>query len=118
MSKDKTRKKFKAESDAVDTLLRDLMAKPDGRLLIWWLLSITNYGQQPFTSNALTTAFNCGVLDVGQRILARVLSIAPEGYIKLLEERKNGPGNDSGRYDYTDPRGVVDSDTSDDGNDN
>lgn len=96
-------KAVKAESDAIDTVLRDLLSRRDGRLLVWWLLTISNHGQQPFSANALTTAFNCGVFNVGQQLLARILSIDPQGYVKMLQDRAEEVEQPGG-YDYVDPR--------------
>lgn len=96
-------KAVKAESDAVDIVLKDLLARKDGRLFIWWVLTITNHGQQPFSANALTTAFNCGVFNVGQQVLARILDIDAQGYVKMLQDRAETIEQPGG-YDYHDPR--------------
>jgi hypothetical protein len=43
-------------------------------------------GQQPFANNALQTAFACGELNVGQRVLDRITSVSPEGYLEMMKE--------------------------------
>lgn len=76
------------QTDREDAI-RALLATVKGRRFIWWLLEVGKEGIQPFTANALTTAFNCGELNVGKQILAQVIEIDPEGYLRLLKERQD-----------------------------
>jgi hypothetical protein len=46
-------------------------------------------GLQPYANNALNTAFNCGELNVGQRILDRIISVSPEGYLLMMKENND-----------------------------
>jgi hypothetical protein len=64
-------------------------ATREGRLFLWWLLSIGQVGQQPFTANALNTAFNCGELNVGNQILARLIDVDPAIYVRMQQENLN-----------------------------
>lgn len=100
---ERQQKAIKAESDAVDTALKDLLASRSGRLFVWWLLDITNHGQQPFTTNALSTSFNCGVLNVGQQLLARLLAVDAAGYLRMLHERTETAEPVPGGYDSDGP---------------
>jgi len=77
-----------------DKILRDgavgaLLADAGGRKYLWWLLEISGVGQQPFASNALTTSFNCGQLNVGQQILAHLMEINPAGYVQMMKEQQD-----------------------------
>lgn len=62
------------------------LANVEGRKFLWWLLEIGKIGNQPYAGNALNTAFACGELNVGQRILDRIISVSPEGYLIMMKE--------------------------------
>ena len=70
---------------AVGALLEHL----HGRRFLWWLLEVGAVGRQPFTGNELTTAFACGELNVGQRILERIINTSAAGYVAMLQEKQN-----------------------------
>lgn len=98
--------------------LRECMRSPSGRKFLWWLLEIGKVGLQPFTSNALNTAFQCGELNVGNQILAKILEVDPAVYVQMQQENLNaynalvdpaagmehggGFGTSPGRYDHPD----------------
>lgn len=77
----------KADADAEDAALSSLLASFEGRKFLWKLLRIGGVGRQPFTSNALTTSFNCGELNVGQQILDHIISVDPAGYVRMMKEQ-------------------------------
>lgn len=100
----------------IDNAVAKCLKGKEGRRFLWWLLQIGKVNQQPFTMDARTTAFNCGELNVGNQILARITQVQPAGYLQMQEENLNeynarvradtsrsdaGPGPDSsaGRYD-------------------
>lgn len=64
-----------------------LMASREGREYIWWLLSISKIGNQPFSSDPLQMAFNCGELNVGNTVLAHLLENCPDGYMQMQKEQ-------------------------------
>lgn len=76
-----------------DKFLQTALATREGRDYFYWLLGVCQIGQQPFTNNALSTAFNCGVLNVGQQVQAHIIETAPSMFLTMLteqeEERKN-----------------------------
>lgn len=76
-----------------DKVIRALLATAEGRDYVWWLLEIGKVGLQPFGGNALLTAFSCGELNVGQRILDHILGTDPDGYIQLLKARNDARRN-------------------------
>jgi len=109
----KARRYEKLDEDAINKATTALLRSPDGRKFVGWLLDITRYGQQPFTGNALSTAFACGELNVGQQFLARATDVDPEGFLAFLKERAhdddartldlNGTTSGPDRNNYYDP---------------
>ena len=79
---------------AIDEFVREAMKIPQGRLYFNWLLEMSGVNRNPFTSNALTTSFVCGELNVGQQIQAHLVEIAPEDYIKMLQATPKETEND------------------------
>ena len=80
------KKKAEAEQLEVDEACRALINTSRGRRYLWWLLRIGKVGTQPFATNALTTSFNCGELNVGQQILDHIISVDPAGYVRMMQE--------------------------------
>ena len=72
----------------IDDALRALVQHPQGRQYIYWLLEISGIARNPYSGNALATAFNCGELNVGQRIQAHLIEVAPAAFLKMLEEKE------------------------------
>lgn len=73
----------------IDAAIAHLLKMREGRRFLWWLLQIGKVNQQPFTMDARTTAFNCGELNVGQQVLARITLVQPAGYLQMQEENLN-----------------------------
>ena len=71
----------------IDNMFAELSDSQRGRELFWWLLKITQDGVNAFGPNALVQSFTLGEQNVGKQILARLLRVAPEGYIKMLKEK-------------------------------
>lgn len=70
----------------IEQALSALLSTPVGRRYLRRLLAFGKIGQQPFTTNALTMSFQCGELNVGQQILADILSVNPDGYVMMQKE--------------------------------
>jgi hypothetical protein len=100
---DRLRKEAKLREAEITLQLKELVAQPRGRMFMWWLLEIGKVGMQPFTQEPHLTSFACGELNVGQQILARLLTDAPEGYLNMLQER-----NDAARRSTDQPDGRSD----------
>jgi hypothetical protein len=105
---------LKQDKAAIDAAFGALLQHNGGRKMLWWLLQIGKVGQQPFSNNALQTAFACGELNVGQQILDRITSVSPEGYLEMIKEmaderrRRDSALNDArnsgtGNSDPTEP---------------
>lgn len=91
MSNDLTTGELKAQWEQhdrleIETVYTSLLNSPSGRKFLFYLLGLGKIGHNPFTSNALSTSFACGELNVGQRILADILSANPEGWILMQRE--------------------------------
>jgi hypothetical protein len=74
------------DDEAVTAAIAALVQHQQGRKFLWRLLQIGGVGQQPYVSNALQTAFNCGTLNVGNQILEMLASAAPDAYITMMKE--------------------------------
>ena len=74
----------------IDDAIGDLLQHAHGRRLLYWLLEIGKaIGINPFTANALTTAFACGEQNIGQQIMVRILDKHPDSFLEMLKERAN-----------------------------
>lgn len=77
---------LKKEKARRDLFIRDMLARPDGREFIWWLLQIGKFGTQPFATDPNLTAFGCGELNIGQQIFAAVIEADPAGFLRMQQE--------------------------------
>lgn len=77
-----------AEEDRleIENVYQDLLSAARGRKFLFYLLGVARVGQQPFAPNALQMSFNCGELNVGQKLLSDILSAQPEGWILMQKE--------------------------------
>jgi hypothetical protein len=71
----------------LDAAVLAMLQSRETRRYLWWLLQIGNaIGENPFRSNAMLTAFGCGAMDVGNRIMKHLLDVSGDGFIKVLKE--------------------------------
>lgn len=73
----------------IDDAVRDCLTTRRGRRFLWWLLQQGRVGEQPFRADSLVTAFNCGELNVGQKMLDRIVAVDPAGYVNMQVEQLN-----------------------------
>lgn len=85
----KQRQLAQAHELRINNALTVLSQSSDGREFLWWLLQTGKVGAQPFTTNALTTAFQCGELNVGNAILERIISVNPAIYVQMQQEHQD-----------------------------
>jgi hypothetical protein len=76
----------KIEKLTEDDDLRWLMGQKRGRRIVWWFLSLCKVYQDPFDTNALSMARNCGAKQFGILILARILQICPNDHATMTNE--------------------------------
>lgn len=90
MNEEKLKRRWQREDEArIDSAVSKAIVDAEGRKFLWWLLEIGRIGMQPFAGNALNTAFACGELNIGQRILDRIISVSPEGYLTMMQENND-----------------------------
>ena len=73
------------QNEAIAALLNTYI----GRRYLWWSLQIGKVGMQPFTPDERLTSFQCGELNVGQQLLARIMEVSIDGYVKMQKENVN-----------------------------
>lgn len=61
-----------ARNQEIDDL-KSILATKEGRRVIWRFLERTGIYRNPFSGNQESTAFNCGMLSVGQWVLDECL---------------------------------------------
>jgi len=63
-----------------------LVGHKPGRRIVWWLLSQARVFQNPWRSSANEMSFVAGNMNLGQMLLAEVLSIAPDSFTTMMRE--------------------------------
>jgi len=86
----------------INAAISALLEHSNGRELLWWLLTITKIGQQPWQMNALAASFNCGELNVGLQLWSRIMEVNPAGYVRMMQEKADGRRSDNGDSDAGD----------------
>lgn len=86
--KEKARRE-KLREDNINDAVGALLGAKNGRDFLWWLLGVAGVGLQPFNPDPLRMAFACGELNVGQQLLDRILSVNPEGYLRMQQEKQD-----------------------------
>lgn len=74
-----------------DREVQDLLsvaATPEGRRFVWWVMSIAGLFANPFTGNS-KTFYNCGAMEVGQRVFHRVMMADPDLFPKMQRENSD-----------------------------
>ena len=82
----------KQRQKIVDEMMIALLDMPQGRMLVWDLLESTKVFHSSFSSRALEMAFNEGQRNVGLRLMADIMRLAPEQWAKM--SRENGEQNE------------------------
>lgn len=75
----------KRQQEAED--IKWLMGHRPGRRLVWQWLSDAGVFRNPFNHSGSVTAFNCGAMNVGQKLMASIMEHAPEAYVGMLKEQ-------------------------------
>ncbi len=83
----------------IELAIRDLLASAAGRRLLRRWLEFGKIGVNPFTTNALTMAFGCGELNVGQQVLADIMAVSPDGWLLMQKEVADEQRNRSSALD-------------------
>ena len=80
------RESIKRKEEREDML--KLLGMPEGRRVFWRLLSFCNIYGSSYSDNPGFMAFREGQRNVGNKILADIMSVAPEAYITMMKENK------------------------------
>ena len=91
--------------------VRAAITTKQGRSYLFWLMELGQIGRNPYTNNALNTAFQCGELNVSQQVLAHLIEVSPEGYLQILKEKELERLDDERRGNTTDPNSDADTDS-------
>lgn len=78
--------KVENETAQLDADLRKLLDRPEGRRVMWWVISEAGVYRTSFTGNS-TTFFNEGRRDLGLSILARISSVDNEALLSMMREQ-------------------------------
>ncbi len=73
----------------IDSAVKSLLEHENGRKFLWWILEQGRIASNPFTNNALSTSFNCGEMNVAQKVLDRIIGVNPAGYAQMVQEKAN-----------------------------
>lgn len=66
--------------------LRSIMGSKVGRAWMYDLLAFCRVGVNPFRIEPIAMAFNCGQLNVGQRLIDDLSIACPELYHEMMQE--------------------------------
>lgn len=86
------REAFLRERDKDD--FQWLMGDERGRRVVFGMLEATGVFRSSFTGNS-ETFFREGMRNVGLILMGKIHAAAPEKYTQMLQEQKNGSGNDA-----------------------
>lgn len=76
----------KQDQLAIDDAIKGLLEEVRGRKFLWWLLKVGKVNSQPFAIDSNVMAYQCGELNVGNTILARIVEVDPSGFMRLQQE--------------------------------
>lgn len=87
----KVHRDAKAAETEFNEYIKTLMSTLQGRSFVRTVVYEWCHVATPsFVTEAAQTAFNEGERNVGQRLLASVIALAPQDYVKMLMETSNG----------------------------
>ena len=68
--------------------IKALIGSSSGRRVFWEILNWCNLSGPSFSLNPLEMAKNEGCRSIGMKLLKDISTVDPDGYVKILEERK------------------------------
>ena len=81
-------KEVKSEAQLLSEHLRTMMLDQMGRKWFYKLLSSCHILRNPFSSDPLRTAFECGEMNIGQQVFLELQAACPDLYLQMMEENK------------------------------
>lgn len=85
---DKQRKAAAFAAVQRNEFVKAALSTKEGKAYFYWLLEICNMGRNPYAVNALSTAFNCGEMNIGQQVQAHIIENAPAKFLEMLAEKE------------------------------
>jgi hypothetical protein len=83
--------KVRKERDrAKKDFVRAALGSREGRIWFWDLLGRCGVFRNPWTANALVTAHACGEMNIGQEVMAEIVSVVPDYFATMLKENNDG----------------------------
>jgi hypothetical protein len=67
-------------------VVRAVMATPEGRMFVWWLLGRFKWGQTVFDENPTKMAFQAGVQNAGNLLMAEVTEADDRLLLQMMQE--------------------------------
>lgn len=86
----KAEKQSRAFEASASLYLQHAMATVEGRAWFYALLGRCHIYHNPYSGDALNTAFTCGEMNIGQQILAEMMTSCPEQYLQMIREHSDG----------------------------
>jgi hypothetical protein len=96
------RRSAQAAQDSADAFLHNSMGMADGRSYFHSILVRCHVFANPYAGDAGSTAFACGELNVGQQVLADIMRVCPDEYIKMMREANARDAADDSRRTRSD----------------
>lgn len=78
-----------------EEFVKAALTTQQGRDFMYWLLEISHVRANPYAVNAIQTSFNCGEMNIGQKVEDLAIKIAPLAYLKMLTEKEEERLNDN-----------------------
>ena len=88
VEKAKTQEERERELELAD--LRFVVSSPQGRRLIWRLLTHCRVFNSVFNNSGSVTYYHSGMQDVGHFIQAEVIEAKKEAYLEMMRENEKG----------------------------
>lgn len=82
-------KQVKQDEKARATMIKAIMDLPQGRKWIWEILTWCHVFSNPFATNAMIMAHNCGEMNIGQRMMADIMSACPDTWQQMVKENND-----------------------------
>ncbi len=83
-------KSAKARDTELQEALRSIMSSEPGRRWIHALLQKCGPFINPFRTDPLMMAFNCGEMNIGQQLLTELHACSTELYLQMMKENEDG----------------------------
>jgi hypothetical protein len=77
--------------DRKQGVLIGLLGSEEGRRWVRETLELAHVGLNPFNTDPIKMSFNCGELNIGQRLMADMMNASPQLYMLMMAEANPAP---------------------------